>query len=122
MKMLALTLLLIATPALAQDDAQLKRGALLSLQCKGCHAIKTGDAARIGPSLTGVIGAKAAAQPDYAYSPALQASGLVWDAATLDQFLAAPSRTVPGTKMMGAGIVKPEDRAAVIAWLAATAK
>jgi cytochrome c len=43
--------------------------------------------------------------------------GKVWTPAVLDTYLAAPAATVKGTKMAFAGLKKPEDRAAVIAYL-----
>lgn len=48
---------------------------------------------------------------------------LVWDAATLDRFLADPRGLVPGTKMGFAGIADAAERADLIAYLKqATAK
>ena len=55
----------------------------------------------------------------FAYSPALKASTLVWTTANLDQFLADPAKTVPGTAMP----IKVPDaaqRAALISYLATT--
>jgi glucose/arabinose dehydrogenase len=43
-------------------------------------------------------------------------SGLTWDAATLDRFLASPTTAVPGTTMP-ISILKPEDRLNLIAYL-----
>lgn len=52
----------------------------------------------------------------------MKGSGLTWDAKTLDEFLAAPTKKVPGTKMP-ISVSDPAKRAAVIAYLtAATAK
>jgi cytochrome c len=44
-------------------------------------------------------------------------SGKVWDAATLDTYLANPRTVVPGTKMSFAGLPDATDRANVIAYL-----
>jgi cytochrome c len=55
--------------------------------------------------------------PDFAYSPAMRAAGLVWNERTLDRFLAAPTKVVPGTSMGYAGIEDPRERADLIAWL-----
>ena len=54
------------------------------------------------PSLKGVVGRRAAIVDDYAYSPALKKAGedgLVWNEHELAEFLASPSRKIPGTKM-----------------------
>ena len=40
-----------------------------------------------------------------------------WTYEALDQFIAAPQATVPGTKMTFAGVKKPEERADIILYL-----
>lgn len=85
-------------------------------QCAACHKVEPGQTG-IGPSLAGVHGAEAGHVPDFAYSQAMRRSGLVWDEATLDRFLEAPLKTVPGTKMAFPGLKDPAQRQAVIAYL-----
>jgi nitrite reductase (NO-forming) len=75
----------------------------------------------VGPTLAGIIGKKAASDPNYAYSPALRASGLSWDVATLDQYLLDPQKAVPGNKMPFPGLKTENERRDVIAYLAASA-
>jgi cytochrome c len=87
-------------------------------QCMACHSVEPGRT-MIGPSLHGVVGRKAASLPGFAYSPALKASGLTWDEATLDKWIEAPARLVPGTRMTYAGMPDAASRKALIAWLAA---
>ncbi len=103
----------------APTEAQLKRGKLLFTQCQACHQVKAGAPMMLGPNLAGVMGRKAAAVPGFNYSPALRKSNLTWDVATLDKWLLRPSAVVPGNTMAFAGMAKAEDRAAIIAWLAA---
>jgi cytochrome c len=114
---LMLTALMVsaAAPAAAQDPAA--RGKIVFLQCRACHSLKAGEPHKIGPNLHGTIGAPAASRPGYAYSPALKASGIKWTDDRLDAFLAKPAAVVKGTKMAYAGLAKPADRAAVIAYL-----
>ena len=52
----------------------------------------------------------------YTYSPAMKKSGIHWDDASLDAFLAAPTKKVPGTKMP-ISVADPAKRAALIAYL-----
>ena len=52
-----------------------------------------------GPDLIGVVGRRAGTGLSFNYTKALQASGIVWDAATLDQFLTSLMTDVPGTTM-----------------------
>ena len=73
----------------------------------------------MGPNLNGLFGRKAGAAPGFKnYSPALKASGIVWDAKSLDQYLAAPTTKVPGTRMV-MKVADPARRAALIAYLKA---
>ena len=85
-------------------------------QCAACHSLKPGVAG-VGPSLVGVYGTKAGEVPGYSFSPALKASGLTWDDATLDKWLAGPMQLVPGTKMTYQGMADPAKRQKLIAFL-----
>jgi cytochrome c len=98
-------------------DADFERGELLSLACIACHTLHVGEEPMLGPNLGGIIGAAAAAQPGFAYSDALTASGLVWTPAALDAWLAAPAGFVPGTSMVFAGYADASDRRDLIAYL-----
>ena len=51
--------------------------------------------------------------PDYPYSEALRASGLVWDAKTLARFIADPQAVAPGSRMIFAGLPQNEIDALV---------
>lgn len=85
-------------------------------QCRTCHPVEPG-ATGIGPSLAGVFGAKSGHVAGYPYSEAMRKAGLTWDAAALDRFLVDPRGTVPGTKMMFAGVRDPAARKAIIDFL-----
>jgi cytochrome c len=108
-----------ATPSGAQGTPA---GAKAFGMCTACHTVAKGDDNGIGPNLSGLIGRRAGSVPGFSYSTAMKGSGLTWDAKTLDEFLAAPTKKVPGTKMP-ISVSDPAKRAAVIAYLmAATAK
>jgi cytochrome c len=53
----------------------------------------------------------------FRYSPAMAEADVVWDANTLDRFLANPTGMMPGTAMGYAGIADRQERADLIAWL-----
>jgi cytochrome c oxidase assembly protein subunit 11 len=87
---------------------------LFEARCTACHAIE-GDG--IGPHLGGVYGRKAGSVAGYTYSDALEHSGIVWTKAALDQWLAGPTRFVPGARMP-VDVPDPGSRADIIAYLA----
>jgi len=69
------------------------------------------------PNLHGVFGRRAGTLAGGEYSSAMREAGergLVWSAATLDQFLAAPQGYIPKTTMIFPGLNDPADRKAVI--------
>jgi cytochrome c len=108
---LAAALALQAAPA----AASLARGEQVYTRCAACHAI---DTHRTGPRHCGLFGRRAGSAPGFeGYSAALRASGIVWDANTLDRFLRAPFDAVPGTTMGYAGVKDDGERADLIAWL-----
>jgi cytochrome c len=114
-KLLLATLLTLAPVAASAQDA--KRGQLLFLQCRACHNLKAGEPHKVGPNLNGFLAKPAASMDGFKYSKPLAASKLKWDDATLDRWLEAPAKLVPGTTMAFAGVRKPDDRAAIVAYL-----
>ncbi|WP_225767683.1 cytochrome c family protein [Inquilinus sp. Marseille-Q2685] len=111
---LAATLLLVSTIQPARADGDPARGETVFKRCAVCHAATAQN--RVGPGLAGVVGRPAASVTGYKYSPALTASGLTWEEATLDRFLEAPAKLVPGTRMTIA-LPKADDRQDVITYL-----
>jgi cytochrome c len=76
-----------------------------------------------GPSLFGVWERKAGTLPSFhRYSPALKASGVVWDEKTLDPWLASPARFIPGNHMAFQGVPNAHQRADLIAYLKAASE
>ena len=98
-------------PSFASGDAA--HGAKVYQDCMICHSL---DKNEIGPRHRNVFGSKAGSVPDYDYSAALKASGIVWNETTLDKWLTDPPAFVPGTKMTFS-VDAAQDRADVIAFL-----
>ncbi|MEE8189785.1 MAG: cytochrome c family protein [Kiloniellales bacterium] len=87
-------------------------------KCTACHSLTEGGANKIGPRLWNIVGQPIASVEGFSYSKALKAkAGETWSYENLDAFLAKPKTWVPGTKMSFAGLKKPEQRAALIAYL-----
>jgi cytochrome c len=122
----ALALALLAGPAVRASDldariaaANLKRGQLLFLVCKGCHDLEAGVPHKVGPNLHGVVGRRAGTSEGFRYSEPLVQSGIVWTPETLDRFIRQPGAMVRGNGMAFAGIANDADRASLIAWMLA---
>ena len=86
-------------------------------QCRACHSVEKGGRNGVGPNLWGVFGKPAAQHAGFTYSPALKSASLTWDRLTLDAFLKAPIKTVPGTRMTFSGISDDAKRTEVIDYL-----
>jgi cytochrome c2 len=115
----ALTLAVTGVAAGAGDAA---RGQQIFQRCYACHSIEPDEAAALqGPPLFRIVGRPAAAIAGFDYSQAMRekaAAGLVWDAATLDRYIADPEAVVPGTLMSVPPMSDAQERADLIAYLA----
>jgi cytochrome c len=85
--------------------------------CASCHRTGKGEPHGVGPNLFGTFGVKAAVHEGFTYSPALKASGVVWDEATLHTWLEKPSALVPGNRMIYAGQPDAAKRQQIIDYL-----
>lgn len=102
--------------ALAAGD--INQGAdVFQQNCAGCHSLEAGHN-MVGPSLFSVVGRAAASVADFSYSAAMKGSGIVWSADRLNDYLKAPRRYVPGSKMMFSGLSSEQDRQNVVTFLA----
>jgi cytochrome c len=100
--------------------ADLAAGEAAFARCKSCHTVNAGGANGIGPNLYAVTGGPVMHIAGFAYSEAFQAHKAIaptWTLDELDQFLTAPGRHIPGTKMSFAGIRDAQTRVNLIAWL-----
>jgi cytochrome c len=100
----------------AGDAAAQDGQALYRRQCSTCHATEAGQN-KIGPSLHGIAGSKAAAVPGFEFSDAMKSSNLTWTDDNLAKYIADPKGTVPDGKMVYAGMKNPDDVKAVIDFL-----
>ena len=105
-----------ATMSLAAGGDAVK-GRQVFARCMACHKVDASNTSGAGPNLNRIIGRRAGAYPGFRYSPAMVASGKVWNEQALDGYLAAPTRYMPGNRMGFPGIANPADRQNVIAYL-----
>ena len=112
------TLFLVAPFAMAGAIAQAQdaaAGGMAFQQCAECHSPGSSDGA--GPGLQGVFGRRAGSKDGFIYSAAMKKSTVVWDATTLNAFLADPRAVVPGTSMGYGGDDDAKERADLVAYL-----
>lgn len=120
-RFILISLLLVFVSALetTAEEGDVTAGAVVFKKCATCHVVDT-DKNKVGPSLNGLFGRKAGTHPDFRYSPAMQAAGeggLVWDDATLRDYLHNPRKKVKGTKMVFPGLKDDTDITNVVAYL-----
>ena len=99
--------------------ADIKAGEAVFAKCKSCHTIEAGGPNGTGPNLHGILGKKSGQHAGFAYSPAMIEHGThgVWTFQETSEFLKAPQKHLPGTKMTFVGLKKAEDRINLLAYL-----
>ncbi len=88
-------------------------------KCYSCHSLEPGRPLE-GPPLHRIIGKPVAAEPGFAYSPALKrfaAAHPRWTRDLIDRFAADPEALVPGTSMAFPGMADPAERKALLDYL-----
>ena len=115
----ALIAMVPATSLALKGDAG--RGERAFQRCYSCHSVDPNEKAKLqGPNLYRIMGRPAAAISDFEYSDAMRgkaAAGLIWDATTLDRYVADPESLVPGTRMSTPPLRDDQERADLIAYL-----
>ena len=98
-------------------------GAEVFRACVACHTLNAKDGERAGPTLQGIFGRRIATAPGYDFSMALRRMSIVWTPETVSRlFEVGPNAYTPGTKMPEQRITDPEQRRALVAWLARVTK
>ena len=95
-------------------------GQISSTRCAACHTFDENGPNRVGPNLYGIVGRVIGGKEGFNYSPPFQqlmAAGDMWTFEKLDDFLADPRGTVPGTRMAVPGIASEADRHSLIEYL-----
>jgi len=108
----------LVTASVSADNGDIENGRRVFQKCQACHSLEPGKTL-IGPSLAKIVGRHAGTLEGFDYSDAMKKAGIVWDAATLDAYLADPQKVVPGNHMPFPGLKSETDRHDVVAFLAA---
>jgi cytochrome c len=106
MLMVTVSVALLSVTGARAQEGDATAGATVFKKCAVCHVADT-DKNKVGPSLNGLFGRTAGTHPGFSYSPAMVEagkSGLVWDTASLRDYLHDPKAKVKGTKMAFPGI------------------
>ena len=100
-------------------SADFNRGKRTFKLCQSCHTLNEGGQNLVGPNLYGIFGREIGTVEGFTYSKAVDESDIVWSPEILADWLESPRNFLPGNKMSFAGVRKPEDRTAVIAYIMA---
>ena len=112
----------MAAPLPAEEgpgsDASANGKRIFMSRCQQCHTMVPGAGNSTGPNLAGVAGRGQASVEGFAYSEAFSKQReTVWSTDRLDQFLAAPQKTIPGTLMVFPGLRRTQERHDLILFL-----
>ncbi len=91
----------LSVPAAAQAEGDIKNGEKIYQKCRFCHILNQ-PINRMGPHLMQLQGRKAGSVEGFRYSAGMQQAGengLIWNDATLKEFLTSPKTMIPDTTM-----------------------
>jgi len=112
----ALGAMLALHPAFAAEG-NLDRGQRIFGACAPCHSLEP-NKNMTGPSLAGLWDRQAGTLPSFdRYSPALKSSGIIWQDAALDAWIADPQKFIPDNHMTFRGVRDAQPRADLLAFL-----
>jgi cytochrome c len=112
----AAVLALASSSAFAAGDPE--AGAKVFTKCAACHKVGPGAKNGVGPELNGLDGRHSGSVAGYSYSDSNKNSGITWNEAKFKEYIAAPQKIVPGTKMTFPGLPNEADRENIWAYLA----
>ncbi len=113
----AIALLVLTAYRAMAEPGDSARGERLYRACVACHALEP-NRNMSGPSLAEIWNRQAGSLPSFPrYSPALKSAGIVWNDATLDEWIKDPQHFIPGNTMTFPGMKDARQRADLLAFL-----
>jgi cytochrome c len=114
---IALIAAILAPSAAWAAEGDPTKGEQLFGVCAACHSLEP-NRSMTGPSLADLWKRKAGTLSSFPrYSPALRLSNVIWNDATLNEWLKDPQHVVPGTTMIFPGVPSAQQRADLLAFL-----
>lgn len=114
---ISIALVITSQAVYSSDDCDMELGKKQYNKCAACHSLDAG-VHMMGPSLHGLIGRQIGGADGFLYSATLEQDQGEWTEGSLSQFLENPMTDKPGTTMPFSGLKKPEQRDAVICYIA----
>lgn len=109
----------MARPSDALASFGQDRGAQVYRACVACHTLHPDEGPRAGPTLYRVIGRRIGSADGYDFSAALRGMDIIWSKDTIARlFEIGPNAYTPGTKMPEQIVGDPEDREALVEFIA----
>ena len=108
-----------APSSIVHDPELIERGAkVFKYRCAACHSLDTSKSQFFGPHLANLIDRPLGQVEGYQFPEYLNDyNHIVWDEATLAQWIETPQQMIPDMCMPYMGLPNPADREALLTYL-----